>query len=59
MLIDRDAKLIRNEPVYKRIGCRKPVITCYQLGQSGDREPDPAIYDYDPMMAAWYLKEGF
>jgi hypothetical protein len=46
---------------YKRIDPshpgRKPVITALELMQSGDREPDPAIYRHDFSRAIWILKD--
>ena len=57
MLIDADAKPIRNVPVYKRVSDRKPVITSLELCQSGDRAPDLALYWFDVRRDVYLLKE--
>jgi hypothetical protein len=61
-MIAPDAMPIKSVSPYRRIDPmhpgRKAVITRLDLAQSGDREPDPALYRYSPMADAWYLKDG-
>ena len=58
-MIDCDAKPRRNDPIYKWIGGRKPVITGLELCQSGDRMPDPALYWFDICSDRYLLKEVY
>jgi len=59
-MIARDAEPIRNVPVYKRFDPnnpgRKAVITLEDVINGGGREPDPAIYERNPLCDVWVLK---
>ncbi|QPF87015.1 hypothetical protein IC762_12245 [Bradyrhizobium genosp. L] len=57
---DPEAKPIAHVSPYKRIDIsnpsRKPVITRHEHEQIGGREPDPAVYVFNPYVDGWVLK---
>lgn len=61
-MIARDVVPIGHVPVYRRIDIRYPgrkrVITDFDIINSGDREPDLAIYRRDYLNCCWVLKDG-
>jgi hypothetical protein len=61
-MITPDAEPIGHVSPYRRIDPshpgRKRMITYLELMQSGDREPDAAIYRHDLLRDCWILKDG-
>lgn len=61
-MIAHDAAPTSHVSPYGRIDIRYPgrkrVITALELAQSGDRMPDPAVYNYNPLADTWIMKEG-
>lgn len=61
-MIARDAVPTSHVPIYRRIDirypCRKSVITGLEVLQNDGREPDAAIYRFDPWQDVWILKDS-